>query len=152
MERSNKRRSLDKGFTLIEILMVMVIIGALAALVGPRLIGKVGKGKQQAAQAQISNFSAALDAYRLDVGSYPSTEDGLQALRVQPDGAETWDGPYLQKQIPLDPWKNEFVYRAPGDHGDYDIISYGADRQEGGEGDNEDVVSWKGLGEADEEG
>jgi len=140
------------GFTLIELLMVMAIIGLLAALVGPRVMRQFSGAKQKAAKAQIANFSAALDAYRLDVGSYPSTDEGLKALRIQPEGMEAWKGPYLQQQVPPDPWSGEYIYRCPGDRGDFDIISLGADRQEGGEGEDKDVVSWKGLNEADEEG
>ncbi|MEW5975191.1 MAG: type II secretion system major pseudopilin GspG [Acidobacteriota bacterium] len=132
------------GFTLIELLVVMVIIGLLAALVGPRLFKNVGKSKITAAKTQIANFQTALGAYKLEVGVFPSTEEGLQALRVKPLSANRWDGPYLAKEVPLDPWGNPYVYRFPGEHGDEpDIISYGADGREGGEGENEDVVSWK---------
>src|SRR4030042_5100538 len=133
------------GFTLIELLMVMIIIGLLAAFVAPKFMGKVGKAKLQATQAQIELFGAALDAFRLDVGRYPTTEEGLAALRVKPDQAERWDGPYLKKNIPSDPWKHDYIYKYPGDNGDYDIISYGADGREGGEGEDQDVVSWKGI-------
>ncbi|HNR13166.1 MAG TPA: type II secretion system major pseudopilin GspG [Thermodesulfobacteriota bacterium] len=146
-DRHKKRNS---GFTLIELLMVMAIIGLLAALVGPRLMNKFSGAKQQAAQAQISNLSSALDAYRLDMGRYPASDEGLQALRMAPEGSDAWDGPYLQKQIPLDPWRHEYLYRCPGDHGEFDIISFGADGKEGGEGEDQDVVSWKGLNEIDE--
>ena len=100
----------EKGFTLIELLIVMVILGLLAAMVGPRMFGKVGKSKQKAAKAQISLLETSLDTYRLDVGKYPTTQQGLQALRVKPDDAEKWDGPYLPKDIPLDPWGNPYVY------------------------------------------
>jgi general secretion pathway protein G len=135
----------NTGFTLIEMLIVMVILGLLAALVGPRMFGKVEKSKQKAAKAQISLFETAIDAYRLDVGTYPTSEMGLQALRVKPEGVEKWDGPYLPKEIPLDPWGNPFDYRSPGEHGEYDIISYGQDKSPGGEKNNQDIVSWKNL-------
>ncbi|MFZ5569121.1 MAG: type II secretion system major pseudopilin GspG [Thermodesulfobacteriota bacterium] len=135
----------QKGFTLIEMLIVMVILGLLAALVGPRMFGKVGKSKQKSAKAQISLFETALDTYRLDVGKYPTTEMGLTALRVKPDDAEKWEGPYLPKDIPTDPWGRPYEYRSPGEHGDFDILSYGADGSPGGEGEDEDVVSWKNL-------
>ncbi len=135
----------QQGFTLIELLIVMVILGLLAALVGPRMFGKVGKSRQKAANAQISLFETALDIYRLDIGKYPTTEEGLQALRVKPDGVETWDGPYLPKDVPLDPWGNAYVYESPGEHGDYDIISLGADGDPGGEEEDMDIVNWKGL-------
>lgn len=131
----------QRGFTLIELLVVMAIIGFLAALVGPNLIQKVGSSKQKAAKAQISMLGTALDAYRLDVGSYPSTQLGLEALRKNP-GADTWDGPYMPKEIPPDPWGRPYVYRSPGEHGDYDLFSLGADGQDGGEGENADVLSW----------
>ena len=147
MERSRKR---EKGFTLIELLIVMVILGLLAALVGPRMFGKVGKSKQKAAKAQIALFETALDTYRLDVGKYPATDQGLEALRSAQDGAERWDGPYLSKKIPLDPWGHPYEYRSPGEHGDFDVISLGADGSQGGEGEDEDIVSWKGIGETDE--
>ena len=136
-------RQRGKGFTLIEILVVIIIIGMLAALVGPRLFGKVSMAKQKTAKAQIELFGTALDAFRLDVGKYPTTEDGLKALREKPSGVEGWQGPYLLKEIPLDPWNNAYIYKCPGEHGEYDLISHGLDRVEGGEGENQDVVSWK---------
>jgi general secretion pathway protein G len=139
------KRHQEQGFTLIELLIVMIILGMLAALVGPRLFSKVGKSKLQAAQAQIELFSMALDAFRLDTGRYPTTEEGLEALRVKPTGIEGWEGPYLPKEIPNDPWGHPYEYKSPGDHGDYDIISYGLDGVPGGEGENQDVVNWKGL-------
>lgn len=136
----------EGGFTLIELLVVMVILGLLAALVGPRLFGKVGQSKLGAAQVQIESFGAALDQFRLDVGRYPTSSEGMQALQEKPSGAEGWSGPYLKKQIPPDPWGRAYVYKAPGEEGrDYDLISYGADGQPGGDGENQDVVSWKGL-------
>ncbi|NTV43953.1 MAG: type II secretion system major pseudopilin GspG [Syntrophobacteraceae bacterium] len=131
----------QRGFTLIELLIVMIILGLLAALVGPKMFQKVGSSKQKAAKAQISLFGTALDAYRLDLGGYPPSQLGLDGLRKNP-GNDLWDGPYLSKDIPLDPWGHPYVYRAPGEHGDYDLFSMGADGQEGGEGENSDVVSW----------
>jgi len=135
-----------RGFTLIELLIVMVIIGLLAALVGPKMFGKTEKAKQKAAQAQISLFETAIDTYRLDVGKFPTTEQGLEALRIKPDDTDKWEGPYLPKEIPLDPWGNPYVYTCPGDHGPYDIISYGADGKPDGEGVDTDIVNWKNIG------
>ncbi|MDM8525203.1 type II secretion system major pseudopilin GspG [Desulfococcaceae bacterium HSG8] len=138
----------EHGFTLIELLIVMVILGLLAALVGPRMFGKVGASKQKTAKAQISLFETAIDSYRLEVGKFPTTEQGLKALRIRPDDVEEkkWMGPYLPKEIPLDPWENPYVYRCPSEHGDYEIISYGSDGQPGGEDENTDIVSWKNIG------
>jgi general secretion pathway protein G len=144
MRESMRRR--ERGFTFFEILVVITIIGLLAALVGPKLWDKISKGKQVAAKGQIELFGTALDAFRLDIGRYPTTEEGLKALREKPSGADNWTGPYLPKEIPLDPWKNAYVYKSPGEHGDYDLISYGADKVEGGEGESQDVVSWKDIG------
>ncbi len=136
----------EAGFTLIELLVVIIIIGLLAALVGPKLFGRVGKGKQAAAQAQIELFGAALDNFRLDVGRYPTSDEGLMALLVNPGAIPNWDGSYLKKQeIPLDPWGHPYVYKCPGDHGDYDIISYGGDGVAGGDGENQDIVSWQNI-------
>jgi general secretion pathway protein G len=131
-----------RGFTLIELLVVMVILGLLAALVGPRLFGHVGAANQKAAKTQIEMLGQALDAFRLDVGRYPSTSEGLNALVTNP-GVEGWNGPYLKKGLPNDPWKKPYQYQAPGEHGDYDIVSYGADGAPGGEGESKDVTSWE---------
>jgi general secretion pathway protein G len=142
-----RRRSLgvgSKGFSLIELLVVMVIIGLLAALVAPRFIRQEEKAKIKAARAQIELLGTALDTFRLDTGRYPTTQEGLDALRRQPGSVERWDGPYLKKDVPLDPWGKPYVYRSPGEHGSYDLSSYGADASPGGEGDNRDVTSWEG--------
>ncbi len=133
----------SSGFTLMELLIVMIILGLLTALVGPALFKKVGRSKQQAAKTQIEMLGAALDAFRLDVGRYPTTEEGLEALIEPPQDVRGWDGPYLKKKkIPLDPWGNPYIYRCPGEHGEYDLYSLGADGQPGGEGEDKDVVSW----------
>ena len=133
----------NKGFTLIELLVVMIIIGLLAALVGPRFIRQEEKAKVKAAKAQIELLSTALDTFRLDVGRYPTSQEGLEALRTQPGGLERWDGPYLKKDVPTDPWGKPYVYKSPGDHGPFDILSYGADGTAGGDGDNRDITSWE---------
>lgn len=139
---SDKMRNKD-GFTLIELLVVMVIIGLLAALVGPRFIRQEEKAKIKAAKAQIELLGTALDTFRLDVGRYPSTQEGLEALRTKPGGLERWDGPYLKKDLPLDPWGKAYAYKSPGEHGAFDIVSYGADGAPGGEEDNRDITSWE---------
>jgi len=126
-------------------MIVMAIIALLAAFVGPRFLGKKEQAEVQAARAQIEMFGTALDAYRLDVGRYPTTEEGLDALIRKPASADRWDGPYLRKElIPTDPWKKPYMYKSPGDHGAYDILSYGADGVPGGEGNNRDIGSWEG--------
>ena len=121
--------------------MVIVIIGLLAAYVGPRYFAQLGKSERSTAKAQIEGFGKALDAYRLDTGHYPNSEQGLQALIVQPadEAPNRWSGPYLQKAVPLDPWGHAYVYRSPGNHGDFDILSYGKDGAEGGDGDAADI-------------
>ena len=141
IRRSHARRV--DGITLIELLVVMVILAMFATLVGQRFFGRVEQAKQTTTKAQISEFESVLDLFRLDVGRYPTTEEGLQALRVKPSGLDNWDGPYLRKEVPLDQWGKPYVYRFPGQHGDFDVLSFGADGQEGGEGDNTDIVSWQ---------
>lgn len=132
-----------RGFTLLELLVVIVIIGLLAAFVAPKYFGQIGRSKAQVTKAQIDAFDKALDQYRIDTGRYPSTEAGLVALFVQPANEPNWHGAYLKKGIPADPWGKAYVYKAPGsDNREYEIVSYGADGQQGGEGEDADVVSW----------
>jgi general secretion pathway protein G len=134
-----------RGFTLIELLVVLVILGLLAGLVGPAVIKYLGGANTKAAKLQIEEFSTALDAFRLDMGRYPNSAEGLTALVVQPSGANRWNGPYLRKNsIPKDSWGNDYQYRSPGQHGGaFDLYSLGADNAEGGDGENQDVVSWQ---------
>lgn len=130
------------GFTLLELLVVMVIIGLLAGYVGPKYFAQIGKSEIKMAQAQIAALDRALEQYRLDTGHYPSTEQGLKALRARPAGEQRWDGPYLQKEIPLDPWDLPYVFMSPGEHGDYDLLSLGKDGQPGGSGEAADIANW----------
>ena len=130
------------GFTLLELLVVIVIIGLLASYVGPKYFAQLGKSEVTIARSQIDGFEKALDTFRLDVGRYPSAEEGLAALMVKPvTGAERWNGPYLKKAVPPDPWGHVYLYRVPGSHGDYDIVSLGKDGQPGGTGDNADIAN-----------
>jgi len=132
----------SRGFTLVEMLVVMVILALIAALVGPRLFPKLGKGKSSAAKAQIELLGQALDHYRLDTGQYPTTQEGLNALMVNPN-LDKWDGPYLKKELPMDPWNKPYLYQSPGTHGEYDLYSHGRDGSPGGDGEDQDIVSWK---------
>ncbi len=137
------RKSTQAGITLIEMLVVVTIIALFAALVGPAMLKQGDKARVTQAHAQINSFQTALGAYKLDTGLFPTTEMGLQALRVKPENVNQWAGPYLPKDIPLDPWGRPYLYKFPGEHGDEpDIISLGADGTPGGEGLNADVVSW----------
>jgi general secretion pathway protein G len=130
------------GFTLLELLVVMVIIGLLAGYVAPRFFAQIGKSERGAARAQIDGLEKALDQYRIDVGHYPRTEQGLKALNEKPANETKWAGPYLKKTLPADPWGNPYQYRQPGEHGEYDLLSYGKDGQPGGTGEAEDVTNW----------
>jgi general secretion pathway protein G len=135
MKKSQSKRVFnEKGFTLIELLVVMLIIGMLAALVAPKFLGHVDTARQKDAQTQIELFGQALDLYRLEKHKYPSTEEGLEAVQS-----------YLKKNIPKDPWGNDYLYSSPGLHGEYDLVSFGADNAEGGEGNDTDIVSWKSI-------
>jgi general secretion pathway protein G len=140
----NKRLRRQAGVTLIEMMVVVTIIALFAALVLPKMLHQADRAKITQARAQINAYSTALGSYKLDTGQFPTTEQGLQALRLQPEGVENWQGPYIQKDIGNDPWQHPFIYRYPGDHGDEpDIVSLGADGQPGGDGINADIVSWK---------
>ena len=140
----NRKRSSQAGVTLIEMLVVVTIIGLFIALVGPRLWQNVDKAKFTKARADIEGLQNALGTYKLDNGTFPTTEQGLQALRVKPADATQWGGPYTDKEVPKDPWGHDYIYKFPGEHSDLpDIISLGADGQPGGDGINADIVSWK---------
>jgi general secretion pathway protein G len=140
--KHESRYSRTIGFTLLELLVVMVIIGLLVSFVGPKYFAQIGKSETKTAQAQIESLGKALDQYRVDVGQYPSTEQGLLALNVSPANTPKWQGPYLKKSIPSDPWNVPYIYKSPGEHGDYDLYTLGKDAQLGGSKENEDVVSW----------
>ncbi|MBL8415614.1 MAG: type II secretion system major pseudopilin GspG [Propionivibrio sp.] len=132
----------QQGFTLLELLVVMVIIGLLAGYVGPKYFAQIGKSEIKATRAQIDALEKALDQYRLDVGHYPSTEQGLSALMKQPAGEARWQGPYLRKDVPLDPWGTAYQYRQPGEHGEFDLFSFGKDGKAGGDGEAADITNW----------
>ena len=140
MNKINK----NSGFTLIELLVVLVILGLLAGLVGPRIMKQLGKAKSSTAKLQIEDLGAGLDIFYLDNGRYPTTQESMNALVQKPPGFDNWNGPYLKKtKVPKDPWSNEYHYQSPGENGEYDLYSYGADNQPGGDGKNKDINSWE---------
>lgn len=141
-QRSRAGGCTQFGFTLLELLVVVAIIGLLASYVGPRYFQQIGKSEVKTARAQIDAFEKALDAYRLDIGHLPTSESGLAALVTRPANEPKWAGPYLKKAAPPDPWGNPYVYRQPGEHGDLDLFSYGKDGRPGGTGENEDITNW----------
>jgi general secretion pathway protein G len=144
-KKRNRRRSSRAGVTLIEMLVVVTIIGLFVALVGPSLWNKVDQSKTTITRSQIDNFMTALGTYKLDTGTFPTTEQGLAALRIKPADVNQWNGPYLPKDVPKDPWGRDYLYRFPGEHqpDEPEIMSLAADGQPGGEGINADIVSWK---------
>lgn len=143
LRRPKKKRRAQDGFTLVELLVVLVILGLIVAFAAPQVIKYVGGAKSDAAKIQIDRLSGVLDLYRLEVGRYPTQEEGLEALMEKPIDADAWNGPYLKKADALnDPWGRPYVYRMPGENGEFDLFSLGADGQDGGEGENEDVTSW----------
>jgi general secretion pathway protein G len=141
--RRRRVRGGEAGFTLVEILVVITIIGLIMALVGPRVLNYLAESKVKAARIQVESFASSLDLFYLDAGRYPSTSEGLTALTQRPGSVEAWNGPYLRTGlVPSDPWGHPYIYRSPGEHGAYDIISYGADGQQGGTGTAADIESW----------
>ena len=137
------RSKRQRGFTLMELLVVLAILGLLMSLVGPRVLNQLGGAKTKTAGIQIKDLEQSLEMYKLDVGRFPSTEEGLQALVTRPGSAAGWNGPYLKSDVPLDPWKREYHYKYPGEKGELDIYSYGQDGQAGGESEDADVGSWQ---------
>ncbi len=131
-----------RGFTLLELLVVMVIVGLLAAYVGPKYFTQIGKSEVKTTRAQMVGLEKALAQFRLDVGSYPSTEQGLKALITKPNNLTKWDGPYLDKALPPDPWGHPYAYKAPGEHGEFDLASMGRDGRPGGDGLDADITNW----------
>jgi len=142
MPQVEQKNHMQYGFTLLELLVVMVIIGLLVGYVGPKYFAQIGKAETKSAKSQIDALGKALDQYRLDTGHYPSTEQSLNALVTKPANESKWEGPYLTKALPNDPWGRPYIYKSPGDHGEYDLLSYGKDGQVGGTGDAADVVNW----------
>ncbi|HJV26882.1 MAG TPA: type II secretion system major pseudopilin GspG [Aromatoleum sp.] len=142
VQAAGAAKTAASGFTLLELLVVMVIIGLLAGYVGPHYFSQIGKSEVKAAKAQIDALEKALDQYRLDVGHYPNTDQGLRALNAAPAGESRWQGPYLRKAIPDDPWGKPYQYRQPGEHGEFDLFSLGKDGQPGGEGEAADITNW----------
>lgn len=136
------RPSRSAGFTLLELLVVLVILGLLAGYVAPKYFSQVGKSEVKTARAQIDALEKALDQYRIDTGRYPSTEQGLAALNAKPADEARWDGPYLKKSVPNDPWGKPYQYRSPGEHGELDLFSFGRDGAPGGSADGADIVNW----------
>jgi general secretion pathway protein G len=136
------QRIKSAGFTLLELLVVIAIIGLLAGYVAPRYFSQIGKSEVSVAKAQVDALEKALDQYRLDTGRYPSTEQGLGALAARPANEPKWNGPYLKKGVPLDPWERAYAYKQPGDHGEYDLFSLGKDGAPGGSGENADITNW----------
>ena len=140
---NQKTKHGQRGFTLIELLVVLVILGLLAGLVGPQILRYLGSAKSDTAQLQIEELGAGLDLFHLEVGRYPTSDEGLSALVEEPTGVNNWNGPYLKKKtVPKDPWGNDYNYSSPGENSIYDLFSLGQDNMEGGEDENEDIVSW----------
>ncbi len=131
------------GFTLLELLVVMVILGLLVGYVAPKYFAQIGKSEVKATKAQIESLGKALDMYRLDTGHYPTTEQGLAALNTRPQNEPQWGGPYLKKSVPVDPWGEPYVYKYPGEKGEFDLFSLGKDKRPGGEGENADIGNWE---------
>lgn len=142
MSQARQNRSAQQGFTLLELLVVMVIIGLLVGYVAPKYFAQIGKSEVKASKDQIDALGKALDQYRLDTGHYPTTEQGLAALVIKPVSEAKWDGPYLVKAVPPDPWGRPYLFKNPGEHGDYDLLSLGKDGQPGGTGENADITNW----------
>jgi general secretion pathway protein G len=143
-QRRNNRKNPRAGVTLIEMLVVVTIIALFAALVAPRFLGKTDQARRVQAKTQVNNFMTAIGMYKLDTGMFPTTEQGLNALRLKPEGVNQWNGPYLPQDIPNDPWGHPYLYRYPGEHGDEpDIVCLGQDGAPGGDGLAADIVSWK---------
>jgi len=142
IENHIRPKSHHSGFTLLELLVVLVILGLLVGYVAPKYFSQLGKSEVKTARAQINALEKALDQYRLDAGRYPTTDQGLAALNAAPAGESRWSGPYLQKAVPNDPWGRPYIYKSPGDHGDFDLSSLGKDGQAGGSDENVDIANW----------
>ena len=139
-----KKKKINTGFTLVELLVVLAILGLIAGLVGPQIMKQLGSAKTDTAKLQIEDLGAALDIFYLENGRYPTSQEGLNALVEKPAGLDNWNGPYLKKKnVPKDPWQNDYQYQSPGQNGEYDLYSYGADKQPGGDGKNRDINSWE---------
>jgi general secretion pathway protein G len=144
LQRLRRKRGGERGFTLVELLVVITIIALIMGIVGPRVLNYLTESKAKAAKIQIESFGSALDLFFLDTGRYPNTSEGLAALVRRPGAINSWNGPYLKGGVvPPDPWGNPYVYRSPGQHGNYDILSYGSDGTEGGTGSAADITSWQ---------